>query len=523
MSKNFDGNSQKFCEKCNQKMRNIYRKKREKNIRRERGYIMQTTIRNHMNPREAWGSLEHVVNKDFRNRESHVDPDGFYEVWEDNGVYETYKKIFGEELEKFNKKQKRKDRRILDENGDAIWGYMQKIKGDARGQGIGKNIDGRRLLYEVILSAGNVDKAYYADGRVIYDKSGHEVHPQAIPEEVNYRTCKRFYEGWREMFPRLELVAVGCHGDEGYLNARGIYEKGTQHTHFNFIPWADGYQRGLPIQANIYRALEQMGYHAGKDESGKTRSQYYFFTQDIQKKFEDILQDEWQKYREREGLRPEKLEIVHPDKGKDRRNMAPEEFKEAQENQNFARKAKAEAEQYKEEKSVNKAERDFYAGGAKVGYADWLKWTKKGEEAEQETKEKQAKRDAVQKELDEIQEKKRAGAEELQKLLAEIQQKQVDKDELQRKNEVETAQLEQLQAEALQAEQKARESLKKADIMDGIIDTGKTLIDGLEALKSEMTASQRARLDGLNAKYGDMVAEYEAIHEGYFDSGSLER
>ena len=455
------------------------------------------------------GSFEHVVSKEYRNREKHVDPAGFYEVWENNGVYETYAEIFGEELEKFNEKQRRKDRRIMDENGDAVAGYMEKIKADGRGKGKGKNPDGRRLLYEVVLSAGNCDKEYSAGGRIIYDKTGHEVHPQAIPEEVNYRAVKRFYESWKEMFPRLPLVASAWHGDEGYINARGVYERGTGHAHFCFIPVADGYKRGLPIQANIYNALEQMGYKAGRDASGRTRSQYYFFTQDIQKRFEAILQDEWQKYREEKGLRPERLEIVHPDKGKDRANLSPEAFKEAQDNRAFARRAKADAEQYGEEASVNKAERDRYASGAKVNYQLWVKSRQDKEKAERETEQAEAKRDAVQKELDEIQKEKQAGWQELEAVRAEIRR-------------VETLK-EQREREALQAEQKARESLKKADIMGGIVKTGKTLIDSLNALKSEMTAFQRERLDNLEARFGNMVADYEAIHEGYFDMESLER
>lgn len=488
---------------------------------------MKTTIRNHMNPREALGSFEHVVSKEYRNREKHVDPEGFYEVWENNGVFETYAEIFGEELEKFNKKQKRKDRRIMDEKGDAVAGYMEKIKADGRGKGKGKNPDGRRLLYEVVLSAGNCDKEYSAGGRIIYDKTGHEVHPQAIPEEVNYRAVKRFYSQWEEMFPRLPLVASAWHGDEGYINARGVYERGTGHAHFCFIPVADGYKRGLPIQANIYNALEQMGYKAGKDESGRTRSQYYFFTQDIQKRFEAILQDEWQKYREEKGLRPERLEIVHPDKGKDRRNMSPEEFKEAQDNRAFARRAKADAEQYGEEASVNKAERDKYASGAKVNYNDCLKWTRRREEeerayrkAEAETRQKQAERDELQQELDEMQRKKQAESEKLEAVLAEIRQKQAEKEELQQETQAEAERLERLQAEALQTGQKARERLKKAG---EIVQAGENLIDDLKALKSEMTALQRERLDNLEARFGDMVADYEAIHEGYFDMGNLER
>ena len=77
-----------------------------------------------------------------------------------------------------------------------------------------------------------------------------------------------------------------------------------------------------------------------------------------------------------------------------------------------------------------------------------------------------------------------------------------------------------MRAEVSQAGQKARERLKKAG---KIVQAGENLIDDLKALKSEMTASQRERLDNLEARFGNMVADYEAIHEGYFDMGSLER
>lgn len=496
---------------------------------------MKTTIRNHMNPREALGSFEHVVSKEYRSREKHVDPAGFYEVWENNGVYETYAEIFGEELEKFNAKQKRKDRRIFDEKGDAVAGYMEKIKADGRGKGKGKNPDGRRLLYEVVLSAGNCDKEYSASGRVIYDKTGHEVHPQAIPEEVNYRAVKRFYEGWNEMFPRLPLVASAWHGDEGYINARGVYERGTGHAHFCFIPVADGYKRGLPIQANIYNALEQMGYKAGRDASGRTRSQYYFFTQDIQKRFESILQDEWQKYREEKGLRPERLEIVHPDKGKDRANLSPEAFKEAQDNRAFARRAKADAEQYGEEASVNKAERDKYASGAKVNYQLWVKSMQDKEKAERETEQAEAKRDAVQKGLEEIQRKKQAGRQELEAVRAEIRQKQAERDAVRQETQQQTERLEQLRAEIMHAVQRKRQTEAKAEAREKealenvvetrrlkykageIVEAGTSLLDDLKALESEMDAVQRRRFVEAENRFSEIVAGYEAIHEDSLD------
>ena len=119
-----------------------------------------------------------------------------------------------------------------------------------------------------------------------------------------------------------------------------------------------------------------------------------------------------------------------------------------------------------------------------------------------------------------MQRKKQAESEKLEAVLAEIRQKQAEKEELQQETQAEAERLERLQAEALQTGQKARERLKKAG---EIVQAGENLIDDLKALKSEMTALQRERLDSLEARFGDMVADYEAIHEGYFDMGSLER
>lgn len=90
--------------------------------------MKQTTIRMHMNPEEALGTINHVLEKEFRDREAHVNPAGEFEIWVGKGVYETYKENFGEAIEAYNKKQKRKDRRITDDEGDCITGYIKSIK-----------------------------------------------------------------------------------------------------------------------------------------------------------------------------------------------------------------------------------------------------------------------------------------------------------------------------------------------------------------------------------------------------------
>ena len=42
--------------------------------------MKQTTIRMHMNPEEALGTINHVLEKEFRDREAHVNPQGEFEV-----------------------------------------------------------------------------------------------------------------------------------------------------------------------------------------------------------------------------------------------------------------------------------------------------------------------------------------------------------------------------------------------------------------------------------------------------------
>ena len=68
--------------------------------------MKQTTIRMHMNPEESLGTVGHVIDKDLRNKEAHINPNGDFEVWVNKGVYGVYKEVFGEVIEEYNRKQK---------------------------------------------------------------------------------------------------------------------------------------------------------------------------------------------------------------------------------------------------------------------------------------------------------------------------------------------------------------------------------------------------------------------------------
>ena len=105
--------------------------------------MKQTTIRMHMNPEESLGTVGHVIDKDLRNKEAYINPNGDFEVWVNKGVYGVYKEVFGEVIEEYNRKQKRKDRRITDAEGDEITGDIKSVKESKRGK-LKKTVEKKR-------------------------------------------------------------------------------------------------------------------------------------------------------------------------------------------------------------------------------------------------------------------------------------------------------------------------------------------------------------------------------------------
>ena len=316
--------------------------------------MKQTTVRMHMNPEDALGSVAHVIDKDYRDKEVHVSSDGEFEIWCDKGVYETYKENFEDNIKEYNDKQKRKDRKIVDENGDEITAYIKSIKECKRGKSkktISKKMEdgtvqavevsqdnGQRVLYELVVSAGNCNKLLDDKGRVQYTADGHEIHPQRVEREINKRAIRRFCEEFEMNYQNFKVALCAYHADEQYLNARGQYEWGIEHAHIDFIPVATGYSRGLSRQAGMRKALEQMGFKNRYDSDGTYRNAYQDFCSDAQTRFEEILHQEYYRYYIKDKhMRMEdieELEIIHPARGKGKQNLDPDAFRVAKELEN---------------------------------------------------------------------------------------------------------------------------------------------------------------------------------------------
>lgn len=316
--------------------------------------MKQTTVRMHMNPVDALGSVSHVIDKEYRAKEAHISEDGEFEIWCDKGVYEVYRENFEEVIQEYNKKQKRKDRRIEDENGDCVTAYIKSVKESRRGKQkktvTKKNTDGstqeveitndngQRILYELVVSAGNCNKQRDDKGRIQYTKDGHEIHFQRVEREINKRAIRRFCADFESNYQNFKVALCAYHGDEQYLNALGNYEWGIEHAHINFIPVSDGYTRGLSRQAGMRKALEGMGFKNRYEADGTYLNAYQDFCMDAQVRFEEILHQEYLRYYvEDKHMKMEdieELEIIHPAKGKGKQNLDADIFRATKELEN---------------------------------------------------------------------------------------------------------------------------------------------------------------------------------------------
>lgn len=153
---------------------------------------------------------EHNIrDKRVVEKQTHIKPDGVFEVWHDETLSKAYDRIFGKALKEFNAKQTRADRKINS--------YLAKVQNDSK----------KHACYEMIIGVyGGVD------------------------ELVGKEVMREFVSTWQKRNPNLELIGAYYHADE----------EGEPHVHIDYVPVATGYKRGMTIQNGLDKALTQMGY-----------------------------------------------------------------------------------------------------------------------------------------------------------------------------------------------------------------------------------------------------------------------
>ena len=133
---------------------------------------------------------------------------------------EAFNFFFKDSVDEYNAKQTRADRRKTD-----YYGEIQKSK------------NGETPIYEYVFQIGNKDDTpCNSDDALV---------------------CKRILFEYAMQFQKdnsnFHVISACIHMDEG-----------TPHLHLTFIPWANGYKKGLETRCSTSKALESMGYTGEK-------------------------------------------------------------------------------------------------------------------------------------------------------------------------------------------------------------------------------------------------------------------
>lgn len=134
----------------------------------------------------------------------------------DKDIRKAYEDIFGESLSKYNEKQKRNDRKIID--------YYDHIS---------KSKNGEKLFYEDVIQWGSKDD---------FDKNP-ELKEKAKTALIEYANS------FEDRNPNLKLIGAYVHMDEA-----------SPHLHLDYIPVAHNYSRGLDTRNSLDRAMKEMGF-----------------------------------------------------------------------------------------------------------------------------------------------------------------------------------------------------------------------------------------------------------------------
>lgn len=143
----------------------------------------------------------------------------------DEDLGNAYDRLFGQAVEEYNAKQKRKDRKITS--------YMNQIK---------KSGNGEKLFYEDVLQYG--DKDLFKDNPEL-----RETAKKALVAFIEGDKEKHI-QSFEERNPGLNLIGAYIHMDEK-----------SPHLHFDFIPTADGYKTGLKLRNSLSKAMEGVILH----------------------------------------------------------------------------------------------------------------------------------------------------------------------------------------------------------------------------------------------------------------------
>ena len=182
------------------------------------------------------GNMNHNNRKFYKEN---VDPERTYlnKSYVVQPLKEAYKECFGQALDDYNAKQKRKDRRKDD--------YIAEIKNSGNGE---------KVFYENVVQIGDMyDTGIVGpDGEITVDaKTAAEI-------------LDKYARSFQERNPNLYVFNMVLHMDEA-----------TPHLHIDYIPVAHGYKTGLETRNSLSKAYQQMGIPRAKNKLENETSMWH--------------------------------------------------------------------------------------------------------------------------------------------------------------------------------------------------------------------------------------------------------
>lgn len=181
---------------------------------------------------EGKGSLSHN-NREFtaKNIDSSRTPNNIMFVQQD--LSEAYHQLFDEAVERYNTKQKRKDRRIGD--------YFEHLF--------------NRPPSKSVITGTNKHKSFYE--HLVYIGTRKDSGVGTPDAEITTECLREYMEGFQQRNPNFYVFNAVLHLDES-----------TPHFHINYIP-VGHFTRGLEVRNAKNKALEEMGF--GNDAKSNDR------------------------------------------------------------------------------------------------------------------------------------------------------------------------------------------------------------------------------------------------------------
>ena len=278
---------------------------------------MRTTTTVHWNKGNV-SELHNQRDEKLCVNESHIDlynehGTSYHETWYHSDLRDKYSEIFGDAIDEYNAKQKRKDRMI------DIDSYMKSVSDDTRGKKQTKKVNGKKVVddntmrqgkqlsYEITVKVGNTYREKDKNGRTVYDAENHHIRHEELPRDLQRKILKRYCDTFQNENPNFRVVNIDFHADEGFYNRNGVWEYSEAHPHIEFIPISSGFKQGLSVQNSMNKAMKAMGFD-GSDCYDK-------WAKKEQERLERITQEEYAKYC---SVNPDfykehgNLEIYHP-------------------------------------------------------------------------------------------------------------------------------------------------------------------------------------------------------------------